>query len=128
MSESLSLLSGGGGDGGGGGDEGGGVIGVFISAEIWSTELSFPSVVDSSSTCILLMSTSAVNGPLQLFVCSFECFVSSKSVFGGGGTPSCVGKSKWILRRDGAACEVTQFPSSGRCMMRFHPVYVSSPS
>ena len=41
MSESLSLLSGGGGGGGGGGDEGGGVIGVFVSTELWLTELFF---------------------------------------------------------------------------------------
>ena len=64
MSESLSLLSG----GGGGGGEGGGVIGLFISMGLWSKELTFPSVVDSSSTGSRLMSTSVVDGPLQLFV------------------------------------------------------------
>ena len=103
MSESLSLLSGGGGGGGGGGDEGGGVIGVFISMELWSIELPFLLVVDSSSTCSHLMSTSAINGPLQLFSYSSKWSVSSKVVFGGGGTPSCVGKSKWILRLEGVA-------------------------
>ena len=62
----MSLLSGGGSGGGVGG--GGGVIGVFGSAGLWSTKLSFPSVVDSSSTGSRLMSTSSVDGPLQLFV------------------------------------------------------------
>ena len=103
MSKSLSLLSGGGSGGGGGGDEGGGVICVFISVELWPKELPFPSVVDSLSTCSRLMSTSAVDGPLQLCVRSSECFVSSKVVFGGGGSPSCASKSKWILRLEGAA-------------------------
>ena len=103
MSESLSLLSGGGGGGGMGGGEGGGVIGVFVFVELWSTELLFSSVFDSSLTCSRLMSTSAIDGSLQLFVCSKECSISSKAVFGGGGAPSCVGKSKWILRWEGAA-------------------------
>ena len=103
MSESLSLLSGGGSGGGGGGDEGGGVIGVFISTKLWSMELPFPLVVDSSSTGSLLMSTSVFDGPLQLFVHNSECSISSKAVFGGGGAPSCVGKSKWILQWEGAA-------------------------
>ena len=49
------------------------------------------------------MSTSAVDGPLQLFGCISECSVSSKAVFGRGGIPSCVGKSKWILRWEGAS-------------------------
>ena len=84
MSEPLSLHSEGGGGGGGDVDEGGGVIGVFISAELWSTKLLFPSVVDSSSTCSQLMSTSAVDGPLQLFFHSSECPISSKALFGGG--------------------------------------------
>ena len=100
MSESLSLLSGDGGGGGGGGCEGGGVIGVFFSAELWSTEIAFPLVVDSSSTCSWLMSTSAIDGPLQLFVHNSECSISSKVVSSGGSAPSCVGKSKWILRRE----------------------------
>ena len=85
MFESLSLLSGGGDGGGGGGDEGGGVVGLFVSTKLWSMELSFPLVVDSSSTCSQLMSTSIVDGPLQLFACSSDWYVSSKVVIGGGG-------------------------------------------
>ena len=103
MFESLSLLSEGGGGGGGGGDEGGGVIGVFMPMEFWSMKLPFPLVVESLSMCSCLMSTSTVDGPLQLFVRSFDCYISSKAIFGGGGTPSCVGKSKWILWWEGAA-------------------------
>ena len=102
MSESLPLLSGGGGDGGGGGGEIGGVINLFFSVGLWSMELLFPSIVDSSSTGSRLVSTSAVDGPLQLFVCSSECSVSSKVVFGMGGVPSCVNKSKWILWLEGS--------------------------
>ena len=97
MSESLSLIL-----GGGGGDSGG-VIGLFVFARLWLTKLSFPSVVNSSSIDNRLMSTSSVDGLLQLFVHSFECCVSSKAVFGEGGAPSCVGKSKWILRLEGTA-------------------------
>ena len=100
MSESLSLLSEGGGGGGGGGNEGGGVIGVFLPAKFWSTKLLFSSVVKSSSTCSRLMSTSTVDGPLQLFVCSSDCSISSKVVFGRGEPPSCVSKCKWILQRE----------------------------
>ena len=84
MSKSLSLLSGVGGGGGGGGNEGGGIIGVFVPTEFWSTELLFSSVVKSLLTCSRLMSTSAVDGPLQLFVHSSDCSISSKVVFGGG--------------------------------------------
>ena len=73
MSESLSLLSEGGDSGGGGGDEGGGVIDVFMPAKFWSMELAFPSVVYSSSTCSRLMSTSTIDGPLQLFVHRSDC-------------------------------------------------------
>ena len=101
MSESLLLLSGGGDGGGGGG--GGGVIGLFISVELWSTKISFLSVVDSSSTSSRLVSIYSVHIPLQLFVHSSECSVSSKAIFGRGGAPSCVGKSKWILRLEGTA-------------------------
>ena len=104
MSESLSLLSLGGGSGGGGG-VGGGVICLVIFAELSLTELSFPSFVFvvSSSTNSRLVSTSSVDVQLQLFVCNFECFVSSKAVFGREGAPSCVGKSKWILHLEGTA-------------------------
>ena len=103
MSESLSLLSSGGGGGGGGG-VGGGVIFLVFSMELL-TELSFPSVlfVISSSTSNRLMSTLSVDVQLHLFVHSSECYVSSKAVFGRGGSPSCVGKSKWILRLEGTA-------------------------
>ena len=100
MFESLSLLSEFGGGGGGGGDVGGGVIGVFVPAEFWSTELPFSSVVESSSNCSRLMPTSAVDDPLQLFVHRSDCSISSKAVFGRGGAPSCVGKRKWILQRE----------------------------
>ena len=85
MSESLSLLSEVGGGGGGGGGESGGVIDVVEPAEFWSTDLEFPSVVESSLTCSWLMSTSAVDGPLQLGVRRSACSISSKDVFGGGG-------------------------------------------
>ena len=100
MLESLPLISGVGGGGGGGG--GGGVIGLFVSVGLWLTKISFPSVVNSSSTDSRLMSTSVVDGPLQLFVCSSNCSISSKAICGGGGggAPLCVGKSKWILWRE----------------------------
>ena len=100
MSESLSLLSEVGEGGGGGGGESGGVIDVVVPAEFWSTELVLPSVIESLSTCSQLISTSAVDGPLQLCVRRSDCVISSKSVLGGGGAPSCVSKSKWILRRE----------------------------
>ena len=94
MFESLSLLSEVGGGGGGGGGESGGVIDLVEPTEFWSTDLELPSVVESSSTCSRLISNSAVDGPLQLFVRRSDCLISSKLVFGGGGAPSCVGKSK----------------------------------
>ena len=87
MSESLSLLSKVGGGGGGGGGEIGGVIDLVKPTEFQSTDLELPSVVESSSTCSRLMSTSAVDGPLQLFVHSFECSSSYKVVFGVWGCP-----------------------------------------
>ena len=61
MSESLSLSKG---RGGGGGS---GVIGLFVSVKLWSTELSFLSVVlvvTSSLTSGQLVSTSSVNVPM----------------------------------------------------------------
>ena len=103
MSESLSLLLEVSGGGGGGGRESGGVIDVVRPAEFWSTKLDLPLVVKSSSTCSRLMSTSVVDGPLQIFVRRYACSISSKAVLGGGGAPSCVGKSKWILWREGVA-------------------------
>ena len=103
MSKSLSLFSEVGRGGGGGGGESGGVIDVVEPVEFWSADLELPLVVESSSTCSRLMLTSAVDGPLQLCVHRSTCSISSKVVLGGGGAPSCVGKSKWILRREGAA-------------------------
>ena len=78
MSELLSLLSEFG--GGGGGGESGGVIDVVVPTEFWSTKLALPSVVESSLTCIRLMSISVVDGPLQLCVRRSECSISSKVV------------------------------------------------
>ena len=103
MSESISLLLEVGGGGGGGGGESGGVIDVVEPAEFWSMDLELPLVIDLSSTCSQLMSTSDVDGPLQLCVRRSACSISSRVVFGRGGAPSCVGKSKWILWREGAA-------------------------
>ena len=85
MSESLSLLSEVGGGGGWGGGESGGVIDVVELVEFWSMDLELPSVVESSSTCSRLMSTSVVDIPLQLFVRRSDCLISSKAVLGGGG-------------------------------------------
>ena len=103
MSKSLSLLLGGGSGGSGGG--GGGVICLFLSVELLLTKISFPSVVFfvSSLTSSRLVSTSSVDVQLLLSVRSSECSMSSKAVFGRGGYPSCVGKSKWILRLEGTA-------------------------
>ena len=84
MSESLSLLLEVGGGGGGSGGESGGVIDVVEPIEFWSTDLELPSVIESSSTCSRLMSTSAVDGPLQLCVCRSAGLISSKAVLGGG--------------------------------------------
>ena len=53
------------------------------------------------------MSNSAVDGLLQLLVRRSDCSISSKAVFGRGGAPSCVSKSKWILRWEGATGKVT---------------------
>ena len=103
MSESLSLLSKVGGVGGVGGGESGGVVDVVTPAEFWLTELVPPSVVDSSSTYSGLLWISIVDGPLELCVHRSDSLISSKVVLGWGGAPSCVGKSKWILRREGAA-------------------------
>ena len=96
MSESLPLLSSGG--------VGGGFICLVLSVKL-STKLSFPSVffVVPSSNNSRLVSTSSVDFQLQLFVHIFGCSVSSKVVFGRGGAPSCVGKSKRILRLEGTA-------------------------
>ena len=103
MSESLSLLSEVGGVGGVDGGESGGIVDVVTPAEFWSTELVPPSVVDSSSTYSGLLWISTVDGPLKLCVRRAACSIPSKAVLGGVGAPSCVGKSKWILQREGAA-------------------------
>ena len=103
MSESLSLLSEVGGVGGVGGGESGGIVDVVAPVEFWSTELVPSSVVDSSSTYSGLLWISTIDGPLKLFVCRSAGAISSKVVLGGGVAPSCVGKSKWILWREGVA-------------------------
>ena len=103
MSESLSLLSEFGSVGGVGGGESGGIVDVVAPVEFWSTKLVPSSVVDSSLMYSGLLWISTVDGPLKLCVRRSACSIPSKSVLGGGGAPSCVGKSKWILRRDGAA-------------------------
>ena len=86
-----------------GGGESGGVVDVVGPAEFWSMELVLPSVVDSSSTYSELLWISIVNDPLECCVRRSDSLISSKVVCGGGGAPSCVGKSKWILQREGAA-------------------------
>ena len=103
MSESLSLLSEVGGVRGVGGGESGGVVDVVGPAGVWSTELVLPSVVDSSSMYSGLLWISTADGPLQLCVRRSICLISSKAVLGEGGAPSCAGKSKWILWREGAS-------------------------
>ena len=85
MSESLSMSS----LGGGSGD--GGVICLFLSTELSSMKLSFPSivlVVIYSSISIQLLSNFSIDVQLQLSVPSSECSVFSKAVFGRGGAPS----------------------------------------
>ena len=102
MSESLSLLSEVGGVGGVGGGESGGIVDVVAPAKFWSTELGPLSMVDSSLTYSGLLWISIVDGPLEFCVRKSDSLISSKVVCGRGGAPSCVGKSKWILRKDGA--------------------------
>ena len=84
MSESLSLLSEVGGGGCGGGGESCGVTDVVEPVEFWSTDLELLLVIESSSTCSQLMSTFAVDGPLQLCVRRSNCLISSKAVLGRG--------------------------------------------
>ena len=98
MSELLSLLLEFGGVGGG---ESGGIVDVVAPTEFWSTELVPPSVVESSSTYSWLLWISTFDGPLKLCVRRSACSIPSKAVLGGGGAPSYVGKSKWILQREG---------------------------
>ena len=101
MSESLSLLSEVGGVEGMGGGESGGIVDEVAPAEFWSTELVPPSVVDSSSTYSGLLWISIVDYTMECCVSRSDSLLSSKVVCGGVGAPSCVGKSKWILRKDG---------------------------
>ena len=104
MSESLSLLSEVGGVGGMGGGESGAIVDEVAPAEFWSTELVPPSVVDSSSTYSGLLWICTVDVPLSLslYVRKSSSLSSSRVVCGRGGAPSCVGRSKWILRKEGA--------------------------
>ena len=110
MSESLSLLSddvgGGGGGGGGGGVVRGGVVEsdeyVGVTMGFWSMELVLPSVVESFSSNSGLLIICLLDDPLSLCMLRFDSWLSSKVVCGRGGAPSCVGRSKWILRKEGA--------------------------
>ena len=109
MSESLSLLSddvGGEGGGGGGGVVRGGVVesaeSVGVTMGFWSTELVLPSGVDSFSSNSGLVIICLRNDPLSLGVLRSDSYVSLEDVCGRGGAPSCVGRSKWILRKEGA--------------------------
>ena len=104
MLESLSLLSEVGGVGGG---ERGGVVDtvepVGVTMGFWSTKLMLPSVVDSLAPYSGLLWMCTVNVPLSLslYVRRSSSLSSSRVVCGRGGAPSCVGRSKWILRKEG---------------------------
>ena len=106
MSELLSLLSDGGGGGGVGGGERGGVVDTVKPVELqmgfWSTELRLPSVVDSFTSYSGLLIIYLLTSPLSLCVLRSDSWMSSKVVCGRGGAPSCVGRSKWILRKEGS--------------------------
>ena len=106
MSESLSLLSEVGGVGGVGGGERGGVDDIVepvgVTMGFWSTELVPPSLVDSFSWYSGLLIICLLDDPLSLCVLRSDSWLSLKVVCGRGGAPSCVGRSKWILRKEGA--------------------------
>ena len=106
MSESLSLLSEVGGVGGLGGVVRGGVVesdkSVGVMMGFWSTELVLPSGVDSFSSNSGLVIICLRKDPLSLGVLRSDSCISSEDVCGRGGAPSCVGRSKWILRKEGA--------------------------
>ena len=106
MSESLSLLSEVGMVGGVGGGERGGVDDIVepvgVTVGFWSTELVPPSVVDSFSPYSGLLIIFLFCGPLSLCVLRSDSWISSKVVCGRGGAPSCVSRSKWILRKEGS--------------------------
>ena len=107
MSESLSLLSDGGGGGGVGGGERGGVVDtvepVGLQMGFWSTELMLSSVVNSLVLYRGLLWMCTVDVPLSLSLCVHRSssLSSSRVVCGRGGAPSCVGRRKWILRKEG---------------------------
>ena len=106
MLESLSLLSEVGRVGGVGGGERVGVVDTVkpmgVQMGFWSMELMLPSVVDSFSLYSGLLIICLLDIPLSLCVLRSDSLVSSKVVCGRGGAPSCVGRSKWILRNEGA--------------------------
>ena len=106
MSESLSLLSEVGEVGGIGGGERGGVDDIVepmgVTMGFWSTKLVPPSLVDSFSRYSGLLIICLLNDPLSLCMLRSDSWFSSKVVCGRGGAPSCVGRSKWILRKEGA--------------------------
>ena len=84
-------------------------VGFFIQSNplgvkmgFWSTELMLSSVVNSFSPYSGLLIICILDGPLSLCVLRSDSWVSSKVVCGRGGAPSCVGRSKWILRKEGA--------------------------
>ena len=105
MSESLSLLSEFGGVGGVGGERGG-VVDVVepvgVTMGFWSTELVPTSVVDSFLQYSGLLIICLLDDPLSLCVLRSDSWLSSKVVCGRGGAPSCVGRSKWILQKEGS--------------------------
>ena len=106
MAESLSLLFEVGEVGGVGGVERGGVDDIVepvgVTVGFWSTKLVPPSVVDSFSWYSGLLIICLFDDPLSLCVLRSDSWLSSKVVCGRGGAPSCVGRSKWILRKEGA--------------------------
>ena len=87
-----------------GGGESGGFDDIVDPAEFWSTELVVPSVVVSLVPCSGLLWMCTFNVPLSLSLCVHRTssLSSSRVVCGRGGAPSCVGRSKWILRKEGA--------------------------
>ena len=89
-----------------GGGERGGVVDtvelVGVKMGFWSTKLMLPSVVDSFLPYSGLLIICLLNGPLSLCVLWSDSSISSKVVCGRGGAPSCVGRIKWILRKEGA--------------------------
>ena len=87
-----------------GGGESGGVDDIVDPVEFWSTELVVSSVVIylSPYNGLLWMCTVDVPLSLSLYVRRLSSLSSSRVVCGRGGAPSCVSRSKWILRKEGA--------------------------